>query len=136
MVIVLDANILVSAFLAPKGEDANVLRQAREHDLYLSPFILGELWQTLHYARIRTRYDYTESKIEQYLKNLQHITRLIEPPIKVDACPDPKDNEILACAVSVEADYLITRNIKHFPERFEGIRVIDPRTFLNLVRQP
>ena len=52
MVVVLDSNILVSAFLSKKGEDAKVLREAKEHKLYLSPFILQEVYTSLHYPRI------------------------------------------------------------------------------------
>lgn len=46
--IILDSNILVSAFLASQGEDARVLRQVKEHRLYLSRFILSEVWHVLH----------------------------------------------------------------------------------------
>jgi len=42
MKVVLDSNILISAFLASQGEDANVLKQSKKQTLYLSPFIISE----------------------------------------------------------------------------------------------
>ena len=130
MAIVLDSNILVSAFLAPKGEDANVLRQAREHDLYLSPFILSEVYTALHYPRIRKRYDYTEAEIDQHIIELTQASTLLEPLIVLDVCSDPKDNAVLASAWTAIAAYLVMRNIKHFPKEYQGIKVIHPREFL------
>ena len=132
--LVLDANILVSAFITPTGESDEVLRQAKSHKLYLSSFILEELWRTLHYDRIRQKFQYAEHEIEQYLKNFQRSATIIQSSISLDVCTDPKDNAVLACAVGVKAGYLVTRNLKHFPKQHEGVRVISPSEFLNLVR--
>ena len=132
--IVLDANILVSAFLTPAGESAHVLRQAQSQKLYLSPFILSEVWQTLHYDRIRTKYQYSESDIDQYLTELGDSGTLLEPLIVLDACSDPKDNAVLACAAAAKAAHLVTRNIKHFPKEYQGVKVIHPREFLETQR--
>ncbi len=133
MVTVLDANVLVSAFLAPKGEDATVLRQAREHDFYLSPFILSEVYAALHYPRIRQRYDYTESEIDQHIITLTQASTVLDPLMVLDVCPDPKDNAVLACASTAKAAYLVTRNLKHFPKEYEGVKVIHPRNFWPLM---
>ncbi len=135
MVIVLDANILVSAFLSDKGEDAKVVREAKEQELYLSPFILQEVYTSLHYPRIRKRFDYPDANIDNYLVGLTKACTLIEATIKLDVSPDPKDNPVLACAVAAEADYLVTRNIKHFPDEHAGVQVIHPRKFLATLNQ-
>ena len=98
--IVLDANILVSAFLTPEGESAHVLRQAQSQKLYLSPFILSEVWQTLHYDRIRTKYQYSESDIDQYLTELGDSGTLLEPLIVLDACSERLKGLNRCCAIS------------------------------------
>jgi len=135
MNVVLDANILVSAFLAPQGEDAHVLRQAKAHELYLSPFILLEVRHTLHYPRIRKKYPYTNAAIERHVKDLALISILVHPQRTLEGvCRDPDDNAVLACAVEAQADYLVTRNIKHFPKTYKGVTVIHPKKFLEMVK--
>ena len=59
---------------------------------------------------------------------------LIDPQQSLSVCPDPDDNAVLACAVEAQADYLVTRNIKHFPKEYQGIKVIQPREFLETQR--
>jgi len=119
--IVLDANILVSAFLTPEGESYAVVRQAQAQELYLSPFILSEVWRTLHAPRIRKKYHYPDAEIEHYITELASTSTLIEPTTAVEACMDPDDNAVLACAVAAHADYLVTRNTKHFREPHHGL---------------
>lgn len=132
--IVLDANILVSAFLTPRGESSEILRYAQTHKLYLSPHILAEVWNTLHYARIRKKYHYSDDAIERHIKNLAIVSDVIEPKSALNACHDPKDNAVLACAVEVIADYLVTRNTKHFPRSYADVTILSPREFLPLVK--
>jgi len=49
------------------------------------------------------------------------------------AAADETDNRFLECAISAGADYIITGNARHFPERLESIRIVTPREFLDLV---
>ena len=132
--IVLDANILVSAFLTPMGESSEILRCTQTHKLYLSPHILSEVWNTLHYARIRKKYHYSDDAIERHIKNLAIVSEIVEPKFALTVCKDPKDNAVLACAVEAKADYLVTRNTKHFPRSFAGVTVLSPKEFLLLLR--
>ena len=132
--IVLDANILVSAFLTPKGESWEILRQAKNHKLYLSLFILSEVEHTLKRDRIRRKYSFTDDEIKSFVTDLISKYAIIDPQQSLSVCQDPDDNAVLACAVEAQADYLVTRNIKHFPKEYQGIKVIQPREFLETQR--
>jgi len=45
--------------------------------------------------------------------------------------PDPDDRIYLDLAITANADYIITGNKKHFPEKLcEGIKILSPREFL------
>ncbi len=135
--IVLDTNILVGAFLTPKGENSEVLRRAKSQKLYLSPFILSEVWRTLRVTKLQKKYRYSDIEAVQYMQSLRFIGRIHTPEIKVvKVCPDPDDNHILTCAVDVQADYLVTRNIKDFPKSYRGVKIIPPEKFLQLVSRP
>jgi len=39
------------------------------------------------------------------------------------------------CAVNGEADYLITKNLKHFPKDFRGVKVITVGDFLDVIEK-
>ena len=61
--IVLDTNILVSAFLTPSGESYEVLRRAKGEVLCLAPFILSEVWYILRSSRLRKKYRYSKTDL-------------------------------------------------------------------------
>ncbi len=133
--IVLDSNILVGAFLTPKGESWEILRQAKNHKLYLSLFILSEVEHTLQRDRIRRKYSFTDDELHTYIIDLVMKSALLDPQLSLTVCQDPDDNAILACAVEAEADYLVTRNTKHFPRTYKGVVVIQPKEFLKVLKQ-
>ena len=133
--IVLDANILVSAFLTPKGESWEILRQAKNNKLYLSLFILSEVEHTLKRDRIRRKYAFTDDDVDSYMADLIIKCTLSDPQLSLSICPDPDDNAVLACAVEAQADYLVTRNIKDFPKEHQGVNVIHPKDFLPISRE-
>ena len=49
---------------------------------------------------------------------------------------DPSDNKFLACAVEAKADYIVSGDL-HLTEleTFEGILIIIPRAFLELLER-
>ncbi len=55
---------------------------------------------------------------------------LVEPRRQVRISTDAKDNKFLECALEARADYVVTGNVRHFPVRFQDIRIIRPRQFL------
>jgi len=100
----------------------------------LSQFILSEVQRTLHSDRIRKKYRYSDSAIDRHINDLLDAGELVEPQVTIDVCPDVNDNAVLACAVEARAEYLVTRNIKHFPQSFAGVTVITPREFFSIVK--
>lgn len=134
LTIVLDTNILVGSFLTPHGESWEVVRQAKGHKLCLSPFILTEVWRTLRDPHLKKKYQYSDVELAQYVQHLRFISRIQTPKRSVRVCADPDDDHILACAVDVGADYLVTRNVKDFPKTYRSVSVIMPGRFLQLVK--
>ena len=134
LTIVLDTNILVGSFLTPHGESWEVVRRAKGQKLCLSPFILTEVWRTLRIPRLKKKYRYSDTELAQYVQYLRSISHIQTPKRPVRVCADPDDDHILACAVEVNADYLVTRNVKDFPKTYRGVMVIQPGKFLQLMR--
>lgn len=134
LTIVLDANLYVSALLTPAGESMEVLHCARQHTLCVSSYILTEVKNTLYSPRLRKKYSYSDDAIERHLRDIRIFSERVEPKNIFEVCSDRYDNAVLACAVEANANYLVTRNIKDFPEEFSGVRVITPKHFLELIK--
>jgi len=46
---------------------------------------------------------------------------------------DPDDDKVIECAVEAQADYIVTGNMRHFPERVRGVVTPGPRAFLDVL---
>jgi len=46
---------------------------------------------------------------------------------------DESDNKFIECAVAGDAKYLVTKNIRHFPRRYENVEVIRVGSFLTQI---
>jgi predicted nucleic acid-binding protein len=79
LTVFLDSNILISAFLTPKGVSSEVYRQVTSHSLFVSPFILSGVLDTLHAPRLRKKYDYSDDEIERYIQELISASDIVEP---------------------------------------------------------
>lgn len=54
----------------------------------------------------------------------------------IENLPDPDDKPCLEVAIGGHADYLITFNIRHFPEKVQkGIIILTPPDFLKKIRR-
>jgi len=132
--LVIDTNILIAAFLTPRGESSKLLRQALErHSVYLSPFILDEFLRVINYPHIRRRYEFTDDETEIFITRLAESANLDNPSTNISACTDPDDNAVLALAVEMESDYLVTRNVKDFPETYEKVKIVTSEQILELL---
>jgi putative PIN family toxin of toxin-antitoxin system len=139
--VVLDSSVLVSAFLTPRGVCADLLRAADggAFALQLSPEILAEVASTLSSKpKLRARYGYGDEEIEAFCDDLAASAELVTDLPALRVVPgDPKDDPVVATAVAVKADHLITGDRRHLIPlgTYEGIRIMLPRDFLDLLRQ-
>jgi putative PIN family toxin of toxin-antitoxin system len=125
---VFDTNVLLAAFLT-EGVCAKLLTRARKQqfNLITCPFILHE------FERILTKkFAATKQEKENALVLITEAAQEIAQPseIPVGACRDKDDDNVLACALEADADYLVTgdKDLLHL-KVFRGIRIISPRAF-------
>lgn len=136
--VVLDTNILVSAFLFSErgGPPVELLRSAKEKrfTLITSEAMLDELEGVLtRDARAQERYGYTSEAVTAYRTLLEARAVVVKPrkPFpKVSR--DPDDDLILATAALAKADYLVTgdNDLLTIGEH-QGARIVTPRQFLD-----
>ena len=130
MRIVLDTNVLVSAILSPNGPPAAVLRALLTERVRLcfDERIVSEYRDVL----TRVKFSFDRELVEELIGFLESAgTPTLAAPLAVDL-PDPWDQMFIEIAVSSRADFLVTGNLKHYPEEVRsGVKVVSPREFLD-----
>jgi putative PIN family toxin of toxin-antitoxin system len=127
--IVLDTNVLVSAFLFPGGSPERVYRLVLSGDVTLvtSRPLLAELGQVLT-QKFAWEADYAQEVVTQ----LARIGEVVEPLEVVDAVrEDPPDNRVLEAAAAGTAEVIVSgdRHLRRLGS-WQGIQILDPARFL------
>ena len=124
---VFDTNVLVAAFVT-EGVCAKLLGRARRKQLNLviSPFILKEFEDVL-----LKKFTASKEQIRLAAKLISEVAQIVpHASVASGICRDPDDDQILSCALSAEADYLVTgdNDLLELKE-FRGIRILTPGAF-------
>ncbi len=126
---VLDTNVVISAFLKAGGREALVFRLGRSGAFVpvISEALLGEYKRVLG----RTGFGFDPQRVREELGAFRKQATLARPREQsAHAAYDPADDMVLDCALAGGAAYVVTGNARHFPEEFQGIKIIRPRQFL------
>ncbi len=76
-----------------------------------------------------------EIKSKEILEIIEQLAIKIDVRENFSACKDISDNKFMDCAVNGQADYLVTKNLKHFPKEFRGVKVITVGDFLDIIEK-
>jgi uncharacterized protein len=129
MRVVLDTNVLVSAFLKPRSKPAKILRLILQGNLeiIINEPIISEYQEVL----TRPKLQLDPFRVQTTLSAIR-LTGIRAPALaKTFELPDPNDIPFLEAAVAADADVLITGNSRHFPEPLcSGQIVMTPANFL------
>jgi putative PIN family toxin of toxin-antitoxin system len=139
MRVVLDANVIVSALINPQGAPAQVFDtwRAERFQLLMSLAILEEIGRVLRYPKIAAYHRWSEERLRSWLEDLARLA-LMTPGILTLAViqDDPPDNRYLECAVEGEAAYLVSGDrLLLSLGTFQGIQIVSPRVFLEVIQQ-
>jgi len=131
MKVVIDTNVVVSANLADEGLPAAILDLAANRIILMciSRAILTEYESVLR----RPHFKLDPARITRSLTVIRNTSRLVRPTRRLAEAEDEPDNRFLECAVAAGADFIVTGNTRHFPERFENIRTVTPRQFVDAI---
>jgi putative PIN family toxin of toxin-antitoxin system len=140
--VVVDTNVLVSAAISHRGLPRRVL-DAWEHgsfQLLMADAMLAEVTDVLHRDAIRQKYHLTDEQIAQLVHDLTVATERVIPhePPPVSS-RDPKDDPLLAVALSGHADYLITGDddllVLQGDPRLGTLQIVTARDFVQLLAE-
>jgi len=128
---VFDTNVLVAAFVS-EGVCSKLLIRARKRQfhLFISPFILQEFERVLS-----SKLAVPKCEAREAVRLVSEAASVILLPTKLDApiCRDSKDDNVLACSLAAETDYLVTGDGDLLDLRsFRNTLIISPRDFESL----
>ena len=132
---VLDTNVLVSAGIKPGGAPARLVMDwvlEGQIQLVTCPWVLEGYREVMRRPKSK-RYGFPPLWLEFLI---EESLRLPDPPPWPHPIPDAQDAPFLALAHQVGA-WLVTGNLRHFPEAArEGVKVMGPAEYLQVITKP
>jgi len=129
--VVIDTNHIMSAILSDRGASSKLIDWMTKDDDYFTLLISEP---------IRREYDTVAGWLipetrrnegRRILNILYERAELVRPKIRLNACSDESDNRFLECAVTGNADYIVTKNIRDFPPKeYQGVKIVRIAKFL------
>lgn len=137
--VVLDANVFVSALLVPGSNASAILDlvRTRKLELLVSKSIMFEIGKVLQYPKIKKRHCMAPEELDEFLDSCVQFATVTPEKLKVKTIEDdPADDKYLACAAEGKADFIVSGD-HHLTdlEMFQGIRIVNPATFLKFIRE-
>lgn len=127
---VVDTSVLVAGIAglksldnAPRNASARLLRDWIEGNSFVW-LVSDEI--ILEYKQVLTRLGVRRAVVGRLINLIQEEAELIPVSTFPDISPDPGDDPFCACAETGHADFIVTLNIKDFPQRLLSAHVIRP----------
>lgn len=105
---VIDTNVLVSAMIAPSGNESLVVLAARQG--LITPCLSREICEEHSGVLARPKFGFSSEEISGLLSLLsEHGEMFVPAPVR-GGSPDPDDDKFIACTLAAKADYLVSGN--------------------------
>jgi uncharacterized protein len=110
--VVLDTNVIVSAYLNQDGLPFFILKLALAGVVRLcaSETVLAEYQELLH----RKSCPLDRRRARLLLEKIRATSQIVRPGGSLAVTSDPDDNIFLECAEAAKAHFLVTGNLAHF----------------------
>lgn len=129
---VIDTNVLVSALLSSHENAATVQVVSRLFSGDVIPVFSDDILAEYNEVLRRKKFHFSEDVVRTLLDTITSIGESITPSPSGEVLPDMKDLPFYEVVLEKEADnaYLITGNIKHFPDK---PNIVTAREFLTIL---
>lgn len=127
MKVVFDTNVFIAAALK-SGLAEDILQMAADTDiitLLVSKQILSEVIE-----KLQDKFHWLERDINSFIDYILEIAQVVDATEQInEVFRDPEDNKILECAVSGQADLIVSSDQDLIKlKKFKGIGIIHPKT--------
>lgn len=134
--VVIDTNHIMSAILSDRGASAKLIDWMSRDEDYFQLLLSSQIWEEYHTVADWLIPTTRQEEKRRILEELYRQAVWIEPTITLQVCRDNSDNRFLECAVAGHAEYLVTKNIKHFPyKQYQNVRIVRIREFLDTLEK-
>lgn len=136
MRVVVDTNVMISGLLW-LGTPHRIVELVEEKRVLLcmTPPMLDELCEVLQRRKFKKRLQARHTSIEEILSGLIPLIELYQPTASLDIrLDDPDDHMFLVCAVSADAEYLISGDNHLLSlKQYGKTKIINPPDFLSAI---
>jgi putative PIN family toxin of toxin-antitoxin system len=129
--VIVDTNIIVSSMLTPDGPPDKLM--TRLYHLEFSPFLSNPIFDEYDEVLNRPKFQFAVKKITETLNFFRIYGQFIDtdpglaPGLSLIPFTDESDRKFYDVLCVSGADYLITGNVRHFPQ---DPRIVLPSVFL------
>ena len=115
---VIDTNVLVSGLISrnPSSPTLEILNYLLANKDIITPLYNGEIFNEYDDVLHRPKFNFDPSTVDAILERVHTIGISCDRKPSKESFPDPKDVVFYEVALSKEDSFLVTGNIKHFPE--------------------
>ena len=129
---VIDTNVIISALLSHHQASATVKVLDYLYDRTIVPIYNDEILKEYANVLRRPKFKFPERTVNATLEAIRKGGVRSDRLNSDEELPDPKDIIFYEVALSVEASYLVTGNIKHFPKK---PFVVTPAEMLQIIQE-
>jgi putative PIN family toxin of toxin-antitoxin system len=134
--VVIDTNHIISAILSSRGASAKLINWMTREEDYFRLLLSESIWDEYFTVADWLIPNSKQPEKERIMEALSTHSEWIKPDIRLDACRDASDNHFLECAVAGNADYLVTKNIRHFPPKeYRYVKIVRIKKFLKVLEK-
>lgn len=131
MFVVIDTNIIVSSLLSIKNDSATVQVMEKVFRQEIKPVYSKEIFTEYTNVLNRPKFHFSKELVEYMLSAIKQFGILKEPKETVMVVlPDMKDVPFYRLVLESEDTYLVTGNIKHFPQES---RIMTARQLIDIL---
>jgi len=130
---VIDTNIFLAGLLNADGGAAKIIRafQDGEFELIVTHEVFDEYVRVIHLFDN----DVPAHKSEELLELVFAKAVKVRPAAARGLCSDADDEKFLSAALGGHADFIVTKNKKHFPKDAASVKIVNVREFLGAVEK-
>jgi len=125
---VIDTNVIFAGLVNRKGAAFKIFQHFfRKHfDWVNSNQTLEEYQGVLNFSK-----KVSAASVQIFLQLLRRRTIQVQICGELKVCKDADDDKFLETAIVGGANFLVTKNLKHFPRKsYQGVRIVNVSTFL------